>query len=746
MSDLPSRIGAYRVTRKLGEGGMGVVYAAVDEKLDRQVAVKTIRELGADGPARDRFWREARAAAAISHPNVCQLYEIAEDGDQLFLVMELLEGEALSDRLASGPLAPSEATAVLLPMLEALGVLHARGIVHRDLKPSNVFLTPYGVKLLDFGLARSVMDDAAATVANLTMAGQVVGTPAYMAPEQLGGDAVDVRADLFAAGVLLFEMVAGRAPFSGASTLATMHAVLYERAPALTGSAAVEAIDRVITRALAKRPDDRFQTAAEMADAVRGAETGQHTGEMARAVTVTRMVVLPFRVVPPDDDTEVLAVGLADALTDSLSGLESLVVRSPLAAAGFDARAPDLKAIATTLEVDAVLTATLMRAGDQLRVTAQLVEAPSGTVRWSDRSQTSLGDLFALQDEIARHIVSSLSVPLTGADERNLKTNAPASARAYELYLRAARFAEADETALLARDLYQECLELDPKFAPAWARLGRLYRRIANWGDESKSAAQRAKAQAALERALSLDPDLAVAHHYAAFLDLDLGRAETAMVRLLERLKRQRTDPELWAGLLHVLRYCGLLEASVAAFRQAERLDPTTTTSVCHTYWMLGDVARAVETERGSAPMMGMLAALRQDQSALVIAELKRREAGETGRRQASHRAFRAALERDRAAFEAGFGAMVEGVRDPENLYYLALLACYTGDVERTLTLLERTVAGGWFCGETIATEPWLSPVRREPRFTAVVEEAKARHQQAAAAFEAAGGPRLLGL
>ena len=361
MTELPARIGPYRVTRKLGEGGMGVVYAAMDEKLHRPVAVKTIRDAGADTAARERFWREARAAAAVSHPNICQLYDIAEDGDQLFLVMELLEGQPLSEKLQAGSVSPHDALSLLLPVLEALEALHARGIVHRDLKPSNVFVTSYGVKLLDFGLARPVAGDVAATA--------------------------------------------------------------------------------------------------------RVADGADDSGQMVRAVAVTRLVVLPFRVVPPDPDTDFLAVGLADALTASLSGLDSMVVRSPLAAARVAGPAPDLEAIATTLDVDAVLTATLMRAGDRLRVSAQLLEAPAGTVQWSHRSQTGLGDLFALQDELTRQIVDSLAVPLSRSDEQALKRDVPASARAYEFYLRATQYGQTNETSELAREPWLACVRDTPRFA-----------------------------------------------------------------------------------------------------------------------------------------------------------------------------------------------------------------------------------------------------------------------------------------
>ena len=430
--------------------------------------------------------------------------------------MELLEGQPLSEKLRTGPVSPHDALSLLLPVLAALEALHARGIVHRDLKPSNVFVTSYGVKLLDFGLARPVAGDVAATAPDLTMAGQVVGTPAYMAPEQLDDSPVDVRADLFTAGVLLFEMVAGRSPFAGATTMASMHAVLYERPPALTGSAAVEAVDRVVRRALEKRPADRYQSAEEMATAARIADGAHDSGQVTRAVALTRLVVLPFRVVPPDPDTDFLAVGLADALTASLSGLDSMVVRSPLAAAGFAGPAPDLKAIATALDVDAVLTATLMRAGDQVRVSAQLLEAPAGTVQWSHRSQTGLGDLFALQDELTRQIVDSLSVPLSHSDEQTLKRDVPASARAYEFYLRATQHGQTNETTELARDLYLQCLDEDPSYAPAWARLGRIYRRLGSWGDRARSVEYFEKAEAAFRRALALNPELSLAHHLYA--------------------------------------------------------------------------------------------------------------------------------------------------------------------------------------------------------------------------------------
>ena len=387
-----------------------------------------------------------------------------------------------------------------------------------------------------------------------------------------------------------------------------------------------------------------------------------------------------------------------------------------------------------------------MRVGDQLRVSAQLVDAPAGTVQWSHRSQTALGDLFALQDDLTRQIVSSLAVPLSGDEERALQQDVPASPGAYESYLRATQFGRNNETTRQARDLYLQCLEEDPTYAPAWARLGRVYRRLGNWGDRAQASDNYAKAEDALRRALDLNPDLSLAHHYYAYLELDLGRAQEAMLRLLAGVKRHRADPELLAGLLHALRYCGLLEASVAAFEKAERLDPNVTTSVSHTFWMLRDTHRAVETETDGDRMMSMLAALRNDQTDVAIAQLRRRAAKASGAALVNTSTLIAVLEKDVEGFAGPFDALVASTRDPENLYYSSLMAAYVGDVERCLSTLERTVGGGWFCYETITGEPWLAGVRDTPRFAALVEKAKAGSLRAAAAFRDAGGPKLLGV
>ena len=590
-ADAPARIGHYTIARKLGQGGMGVVYAAVDERLERPVAVKTMKPFGADDTGRRRFWREARAAASVNHPHICHLYEIGEDGGELFIAMELLEGEPLSERLKRGPVSVSDALPVALEVLDALAALHARGIVHRDLKPSNIFLTPHGVKLLDFGLARPADADLAAAGAGsggLTVTGMLVGTPRYMAPEQVTGDGLDARSDLFAVGAVLFEMLAGRPAFDGRNAVEILHATLYEQPPALTGSPAVVAADRVVRRALAKRPADRPASAAEMAELLKGGAGTDRGGTAALARPLTRVVVLPFRVLRPDAETDFLAFSLPDAIATSLSGTGSLVVRSTATAARFAGEAPDLKALAAEADVDRVVMGTLVRAGDQLRASTQLVEAPAGTLLASHTVQSPLGDLFGMQDDIVQRVVEALALPLTRTAD--LSTLQAPNAGAYALYLQANELARRYDQLPRARELYQRCLEIDEGFAPAWAQLGRCHRVIGKFIEAEPDSTVRA--EAAFRRALELRPRLSVAHKYYAQLEAETGQPRDAVVRLLGEAARHGNDAELFAGLVHACRYCGLFDQSIAAHEEARRLDPNVASSVEQTVMMTCDVDR----------------------------------------------------------------------------------------------------------------------------------------------------------
>jgi TolB-like protein len=359
-------------------------------------------------------------------------------------------------------------------LLAALQALHEAGTLHRDLKPSNTFLTPHGVKLLDFGLARPLPRELTREVeagSELTRPGLLVGTPRYMAPEQVLGHDTDARTDLFSAAAVLYEALAGRPAFLGTSVVEVLSATLHEQPPALAGDAAVVALDRALRRALAKRPADRPASAALMLKDIEAATAPDGSGTTAVARPLTRLAVLPFRLLRPDPEIDFLSFALADAVAGSLTGLPSVVIRSSAAVARFATESPDFKAIATQVDVDLVLVGTLLRAGDQLRATTQMVEAPGGTLVYSHTLQAPTGDVFRLQDELSERIVESLSPSLAGREGAR-RRSAPASARAYEFYLRANEVLRDWAQAAVARDLYRQCVEEDPAFAPAWAKLG----------------------------------------------------------------------------------------------------------------------------------------------------------------------------------------------------------------------------------------------------------------------------------
>ena len=559
--DLPARIGHYAIARKLGEGGMGVVYAARDERLERTVALKTMSSLANDETARKRFWREARAAASVNHPNVCQIYEIGEDAGELFIAMELLEGEALAERLRRGPLSVSETVPIGLGMLAALSALHARGIVHRDLKPSNVFLTPHGVKLLDFGLARPELERSLGAATDADAHRDRDGHAALHGPRTGDGRSRSTPGAISSRRAPSCSRCsrAGRRSAAARSSRSCTPRV-HEQPPALTGSPAVAAVDRVIRRALAKRPAERPASADAMAEelrAVRGVD-GDDTSALAHALT--RLVVLPFRVLRPDPETDFLAFSLPDAIATSLSGIGSLIVRSSATAARFAGEAPDLKALAAEADVDRVVMGTLLRSGEQLRAAGAARRGPG-----RDAAHIAHGPVVAGRSVPAagRHRPARGGGAVAAAAGRTaspVDRDAPHNARAYELYLRANELARTYDGLADARDLYQRCLELDPRFAPRGPSSAAATASSASTSTATPDS--EARAEEAFRRALELNPRLSVAHKFYANLEADIGQAQRALVRLLGEANRHGNDPELFAGLVHACRYCGLYEQS----------------------------------------------------------------------------------------------------------------------------------------------------------------------------------------
>lgn len=461
-----------------------------------------------------------------------------------------------------------------------------------------------------------------------------------------------------------------------------------------------------------------------------------------------RLIVLPFRMLKPDQELDFLAFSLPDAITAELSAIDSLIVRSSLMAARFAAESPDLARIAREAQVDFIVSGTVLRAGDQIRVSAQLADATSGTLVWSHTVQSPVGDLFRLQDTLSARIGGSLLHPLAPPEQQPLSRDVPSSAKAYELFLRGNQASPSAaipmDRAIAARDLYEQSLAEDPEYAPAWARLARMYRMLGKYVSED-SVANLAKAGDALRRALALNPDLPIAHNLFWQIEVDRGRAADAMTHLLRRLHHRGPNAELYAGLVQACRFAGLLDASEAAFRRAQRLDPALPTSAMHTYFVMRRYEEVIAVSgevKGYVYSLSLDALGRGPEALENIALLEKKAAPMadfvvavkelvSGRFSESADALMKA--------QSAFG-------DPEAFYYAARHFARIGYVEASVDALKTSLQGGYVCARQLVEDPWLEPVRSHAAFGAMLELARSRHDEAVAAFRDAEGPRLLGV
>jgi len=497
---------------------MGEVYKAVDTRLGRTVAIKMLKSAHAQ-----RFHQEARAIAALNHPHICVLHDIGPD----YLVMEYLEGTTVQ-----GPLPMDEAVRVVSEVVDALELAHGQGILHRDLKPANIMLTRDGAKLLDFGVAKMAAAESAEDATG-TMAGTVLGTAAYMSPEQAQGRPVDARSDVFSLGAVLYELLSGRRVFERDSMLDTLNAVVRDAPPALESPAA-----DIVRRCLAKPASDRFQTMGELKAALRQLQAGKSPAPAA----TPSIAVLPFANMSRDADDEYFSDGLAEEIINALAQLPGLKVIARTSSFAFKGKNDDIRKIADTLGVTSILEGSVRRAGSRIRVTAQLIHAADGTHLWSQRYDRELSDIFAVQDEIAAAIAGALKVKLVPAAERRLP-----SLPAYEAYLkyRSYQWHFTREASLRSRECLEEALALDPDFALPYVGLADHHLAFAAVGGIPSSEAM-PRARELAQRAHDLDPELPEAHAMLGIVagqyDYDWSEAER---RFSQAVKREPLPPHL---------------------------------------------------------------------------------------------------------------------------------------------------------------------------------------------------------
>jgi serine/threonine protein kinase/Tfp pilus assembly protein PilF len=511
--------GKYRIIGEVGRGGMGVVFQAEDSKLKRPVALKFLPlELSHSPDAKERFLREAQAAAVLDHPNICTVYEVGEQDDQAYIAMAYVDGKSLKERIALAPLKIAEALEIAVQVAEGLAEAHRKGIIHRDIKPANVMLTAKGqAKIMDFGLAR--VEGAG----DLTRTAVVMGTVAYMSPEQALGQKVDQRTDIWSFGCLLYEMLAGHGPFQGGHEQAIFQSIAHadpEPIAALRRDIPV-GLAKVLDGCLKTSPLDRYPDAGALVADLKSVDLK----DLASAPPVTvreaspSIAVLPFSDMSPEKDQDYFGEGIAEELINALAHLQGLRVVARTSAFALKGMKLDIREIGRKLDVRTVLEGSVRKAGNRLRVTAQLINVEDGFHLWSERYDREMADIFGIQDEITAAIVDSLKVTLRVGEKTALRKRSTDDPEAYSLYLKGLYFCArpSSETYAKAMNFFRAAIDKDPNFALAYAGMAEVFGALGVM-NLAPPAEMWPKAKTLLQKALSLDEDLAEAHAVAAQL------------------------------------------------------------------------------------------------------------------------------------------------------------------------------------------------------------------------------------
>ena len=634
-----AKLGNYRILEKIGAGGQGTVYKATDTKLGRAVVIKVLPpELTVKEANLKRFEREARLASALDHPNICTIFDLNEIGGVHFIAMQFVEGKNVRELVNGRPLDLRSALSITIQVADALAAAHSRGIVHRDIKAGNVMVTPTGqVKILDFGLAKLLDSEDLGGIhhTDLTEVGIPYGTATYAAPEQARGERVDARADIFSTGVLLYEMLTGMWPFQGKTSIDVRHAVLHEDPLPLDQARpdpTPPRLQAILDRTIAKNPKDRYQKADVLRDELRevlrdidngtafsepltpiapkhlsGTSavgramrwlrgiTGERTSQM-RASTSDRPVhetpvtsvgegdrksvaILPFKNVSNDPDSSFYEFSLADAVITELARVRSLVVRPSSEIVKYQAKQVDPRQAGREMSVSAVLSAGFLRAGDRIRVTAQLVDVNSGELLWSDRIDADATDIINVQDTITQEICDGLRLELSSDEKDRLEQQKTANADAYEEYLRGRdslgryiyhTIARKDIDEAIER--FERAAELDPSFALAHSALGAAYasRVMKGFGE----ADDHALAREAFDKALALDPHLLEARLNMIFIYLSRGEKAKARAAIDELRREAPNDASVHFVRAVVARLDGDYEKALRSLDRMLKLNP----------------------------------------------------------------------------------------------------------------------------------------------------------------------------
>jgi serine/threonine protein kinase/Flp pilus assembly protein TadD len=696
----------YKLLEKLGEGGMGIVYKAADTKLGRDVAIKFLpRNIARSEEDKNRFKMEARAAAALNHPNIAVVYAIEEVEEDIFIVMEYVAGRDLKELLAKGPLPLAKALDVALKVADGLKAAHAKGIVHRDIKSENIMVArDGGVRIMDFGLAKIRGSR------HITRAQTALGTAAYMSPEQAGGRKVDHRTDIWSLGIVLYEMLTGEMPFKSEYEAAVIYAILNEEPlePSQLDRRIPTALDSIVMKMLEKDLEKRYEDMQQLTEEI--VEFRKELEASEREAGTKVVAVLPFKNISPEKESDYFSDGLTEELIMNLSRLKEIRVISRTTSMQYKATSKSIRTIGREVDARYILEGSVRRFQDNLRITAQLIDVKSDTQLWAETFVGTLADVFDIQERVSKQIVDALRVELTPSEKVGLTKRSTVNAEAFDYNQRARDFLyQMNMNKLkLAIQLFEKAIELDPRYANAYAGLAEAYGTLYQTFERQEIWLE--KSMEAGLKALMYDSSLSQAYSALGMCYFNKGMLDEAQEASQKAIELDPTDHVAYWILGRFYYMTDRDAEAIGVLKKAIELNPEFYSAYADLgtcYQRLGRMDKFDEIRRASLELYPAYLAKHPDDSR-------------------AHMFFAIHLAQERKSEEAereAEKALEINPTDPLMLYNTACFYARFGDKEKAIDSLERAVAEGFANYEWVKRDPDLDSIRNEPGYVKLMEK-----------------------